>query len=156
VRYRSANLSTRLRLTDLQRSTLAEIGKRLGRQALQGVACVAKPETIALLPRMQGKSYRTRSGTDAPTCSRLSDATKSFDHRRSNLDIRPNSVRQISESTAFCVERRPTYVYVLLPISPAQPSWPAAYGLFYLLRFTAEICADAAVDLSCNTHTAQT
>src|SRR5438874_9198799 len=41
-----AHLPTRLRLTDPQRSTLAEIGKRLGRQALQQVACVAKPETI--------------------------------------------------------------------------------------------------------------
>jgi putative transposase len=30
-----AHLPTRLRLTDPQRSTLAEIGKRLGRQALQ-------------------------------------------------------------------------------------------------------------------------
>jgi transposase InsO family protein len=41
-----AHLPTRLRLSDPQRSTLAEIGKRLGRQALQRVACVAKPETI--------------------------------------------------------------------------------------------------------------
>ena len=33
----------RLRLTDPERSTLAEIGKRLGRKALKDVACVAKP-----------------------------------------------------------------------------------------------------------------
>jgi putative transposase len=39
-------LPARLRLTDPQRSTLAEIGKRLGRKALQQVACVAKPDTI--------------------------------------------------------------------------------------------------------------
>ena len=32
-----AHLPTRLRLTDPQRSTLAEIGKRLGRRALQQV-----------------------------------------------------------------------------------------------------------------------
>jgi len=41
-----AHLPTRLRLSDPQRSTLAEIGKRLGRKALEQVACVAKPDTI--------------------------------------------------------------------------------------------------------------
>jgi hypothetical protein len=35
-----------MRLTDPERTTLAEIGKRLGRKALRAVACVAKPETI--------------------------------------------------------------------------------------------------------------
>jgi putative transposase len=35
-----------LRLSDAERSTLAEIGKRLGRKWLAEVACVAKPETI--------------------------------------------------------------------------------------------------------------
>src|SRR5262249_33089816 len=37
---------SRLRLSDAERSTLAEIGKRMGRKALAQVACVAKPETI--------------------------------------------------------------------------------------------------------------
>src|ERR1700736_521543 len=41
-----AHLPTRLRLTDPQRSTLAEISKRLGCGALQQVACAAKPDTI--------------------------------------------------------------------------------------------------------------
>src|SRR6266852_3882 len=41
-----AHLPTRLRLSDPQRCTLAEIGKRLGRKALEQVACVAKPDTI--------------------------------------------------------------------------------------------------------------
>src|SRR5512132_286223 len=36
----------KLRLCDPERSTLAEIGKRLGRKCLAEVACVAKPETI--------------------------------------------------------------------------------------------------------------
>jgi len=40
------HLPARLRLSDPQRSTLAEIGKRLGRKALEQVACVAKPDTI--------------------------------------------------------------------------------------------------------------
>src|SRR5215204_1194388 len=41
-----AHLPPRLRLTDPERSTLAEIGKRLGRKALKDVACVAKRDTI--------------------------------------------------------------------------------------------------------------
>src|SRR3954451_7898686 len=41
-----SHLPARLRLTDPQRATLATIGQRLGREALQQVALVAKPETI--------------------------------------------------------------------------------------------------------------
>jgi transposase InsO family protein len=41
-----AHLPNRLRLSDPQRSTLAEIGKRLGRKALAEVTVVARPETI--------------------------------------------------------------------------------------------------------------
>jgi hypothetical protein len=43
----------RMRLSDPERSTLAEIGKRLGRAALHQVAWVAKPDTILAW-------YRTR------------------------------------------------------------------------------------------------
>ena len=41
-----AHLPARLRLSDPERSTLAEIGKRLGRRALEQVAGVAQPDTI--------------------------------------------------------------------------------------------------------------
>ena len=41
-----AQLPVRLHLSDLERTTLAEIGKRLGRKALAQIACVAKPDTI--------------------------------------------------------------------------------------------------------------
>ena len=41
-----AHLPARLPLSDPKRCTLAEIGKRLGRRALEKVACVAKPDTI--------------------------------------------------------------------------------------------------------------
>src|ERR671913_322804 len=41
-----AHLPSRLRLNDPERSTLAEIGKRLGRKALKQVVRVAKPDTI--------------------------------------------------------------------------------------------------------------
>jgi hypothetical protein len=40
----------RVRLSDPERFTLAEIAKRLGRTALQQVACVAKPDTILAYP----------------------------------------------------------------------------------------------------------
>ena len=38
-----AHLPARPRLSDSERATLAEIGKRLGRKALSQVACVASP-----------------------------------------------------------------------------------------------------------------
>ena len=41
-----AKLPSRLRLSDPERATLAEIGRRVGRQALRAVAGVAKPDTI--------------------------------------------------------------------------------------------------------------
>jgi hypothetical protein len=41
-----AQLPTRLRLSDAERSTLAEIAKRLGRKALKEVSRVAKPDTL--------------------------------------------------------------------------------------------------------------
>src|SRR5712691_7403770 len=41
-----AKLPSRLRLSNPERITLAEIGKRLGRKVLGEVACIAKPDTI--------------------------------------------------------------------------------------------------------------
>ena len=41
-----SHLPARLRLSDPERSTLAEIGKRLGRRGLEQVAGVAHPDTI--------------------------------------------------------------------------------------------------------------
>jgi hypothetical protein len=35
-----------VRLSDGERKTLAEIGKRLGKQALEDIATIVKPETI--------------------------------------------------------------------------------------------------------------
>src|ERR1700724_3666764 len=45
-RILKAHLPSRLRLSDPERSTLAEIGKRLGRKRLKHVACTAQPDTI--------------------------------------------------------------------------------------------------------------
>jgi putative transposase len=41
-----AKLPKRVRLSNPERITLADIGKRLGRKALREVACVARPDTI--------------------------------------------------------------------------------------------------------------
>ena len=63
-----AHLPARIRLSDPERSTLAEIGKRLGRTALQQVACVAKPETILawyrrlIARKFDGSKFRTSPG----------------------------------------------------------------------------------------------
>jgi putative transposase len=62
------HLPARLRLSDPQRSTLAEIGKRLGRASLQQVACVAKPDTILawyrrlVARKFDGSKFRTLPG----------------------------------------------------------------------------------------------
>ena len=63
-----AHLPARLRLSHLERSTLAEIGKRLGRKALAQVDSVAKPDTILAWYRKQiaqkfdGSKYRRYPG----------------------------------------------------------------------------------------------
>jgi len=62
------HLSARMRLSDPERSTLAEIGKRLGRTALQQVALVAKPDTILswyrrlIARKFDGSKHRASSG----------------------------------------------------------------------------------------------
>src|ERR687892_695616 len=63
-----AHLPTRLRLSDPERSTLAEIGKRLGRKALKEVACVARPDTILawyrrlIARKFDGSKFRSYPG----------------------------------------------------------------------------------------------
>ena len=63
-----AHLPARLRLSDPERSTLAEIGKCLGRKALAQVACVAKPDTILawyrklIAKKFDGSKHRRHPG----------------------------------------------------------------------------------------------
>ena len=57
-RILGAKLASRLRLSNPERTTLAEIGKRLGRKALREIACVAKPDTIlAWYRRLVAKKF---------------------------------------------------------------------------------------------------
>src|SRR2546423_1811750 len=57
-----------LRLTNAQRSTLAEIGKRLGRRALSEVTVIVQPETILawyrrlVARKFDGSKYRNAIG----------------------------------------------------------------------------------------------
>lgn len=63
-----AHVSGRPRLSDPERSTLAEIGKRLGRKELAEVACVPKPETILawyrrlIAHKFDGSKHRAHPG----------------------------------------------------------------------------------------------
>ena len=63
-----AHLPARLRLSDPERSMLAEIGKRLGRKALAQAASVAKPDTILawyrklIAYKFDGSKYRRYPG----------------------------------------------------------------------------------------------
>jgi len=64
-----AHLPARLHLSDPERSTLAEIGKRLGRKALAEVACVARPDTIwawyrrLIASKFDGSKHRSYRAT---------------------------------------------------------------------------------------------
>jgi hypothetical protein len=68
-----AHLPSRLRLSDPERSTLAEIGKRVGRKDLQTVASVALPDTILawyrrlIAQKFDGSKRRSYPGRPAIT-----------------------------------------------------------------------------------------
>jgi hypothetical protein len=63
-----SHVSGRLRLSDAERCTLAEIGKRIGRNCLAEVACVAKPDTILawyrrlIARKFDGSKHRSYPG----------------------------------------------------------------------------------------------
>src|SRR6202158_5947294 len=63
-----AKLLSRLRLSDPERASLAEIGKRLGRKALREIARVAKPDAILawyrelMARKFDGSKYRQYPG----------------------------------------------------------------------------------------------
>ena|SRR5690348_7307549 len=63
-----SHVADNLRLTDSERRTLPEIGRRLGRELLSEVACVAKPETILgwyrrlIARKFDGSKHRSYPG----------------------------------------------------------------------------------------------
>jgi len=66
-----AKLPSRVQLSNPERVTLAEIGRRLGRRALHEVACVAKPDTILawyrrlIAQKFDGSKHRQYPGRPA-------------------------------------------------------------------------------------------
>lgn len=72
----------RLRLSDPERSTLAEVGKRLRRKALTQVACVAKPDTILnwyrrlVAEKFNGSKLRSYPGRPRVDSGRSLHATR--------------------------------------------------------------------------------
>ena len=85
----------RMRFSDPERSTLAEIGKRIGRTALQQVACVAKPDTILawyrrlIARKFNGSKHRASPGRP-PIAREVEAAHCPHRQRELGLGIRPN------------------------------------------------------------------
>src|ERR1017187_7950244 len=74
-----SHVSGRLRLSDPERSTLAEIAQRLGRQHLAQVACIAGPDTIlACYRRLIARKF---------------DGSKHRSYSRCPRHLRPTSLR---------------------------------------------------------------
>lgn len=74
-----SHLPARLRLSDPQRSTLAEIGKRLGRTQLAEVACVAKPDTIlAWYRRLMARKFDGSKSRSYPGRPRIDAAIEAL------------------------------------------------------------------------------
>ena len=89
-----SQLPTRLRLSDAQRSTLAEIGKRLGRKYLAEVACVAKPATIlAWFRRLVAQKFDGSKRRSYPGRPRIS------------ADIEALTVQMASENSGWGYDR---------------------------------------------------
>ena len=66
-------LPARLRLSDTERATLAEIGKRLGRKALKEIASIAKPDTIlAWYRKLIARKFDGSKKRDYPGRPRIS------------------------------------------------------------------------------------
>src|SRR5215469_14110261 len=95
-----SQVPTRLRLSDAQRSTLAEIGKRLGRKYLAEVACVAKPATIlAWYRRLVAQKLDGSKRRSYPGRPRISAATWNPLSRTSRRPIPILQPRRMNIST---------------------------------------------------------
>jgi transposase InsO family protein len=82
----------RLRLTDGERKTLAEIGKKLGRKALEGVANIVRPDTIL--------------GWHRKLIAKKFDGSK---HRK--YPGRPSIPKEIEDQILRCARENPSWGY---------------------------------------------
>ena len=75
-----AHAPARLRLSNEQRSTLAEIGKRLGRKGLAKVALIAEPETIlSWFRKLVAQKFDGSKCRSYPGRPRIDDDVEAFD-----------------------------------------------------------------------------
>jgi hypothetical protein len=98
-RILKARLNGRLKLSDAERSTLGEIGHRLGRTALAEVATVAKPDTI--LARYRKLAGHKRLHTDVP--SPLS-VTSMLPPRPEHRGLRHWRISRLTHSLSTCCQ----------------------------------------------------
>ncbi len=112
-----ARLQPGLRLSDGERATLAEIGKRLGRKGLQQVARIAKPDTILgwyrkLVAEKFDGSKQRRSPGRPRTSSEIKDLVVRFARENSGwgydriVGALANLGHQVSDQTVGNVLRR--------------------------------------------------
>ena len=140
-----SRLPARMRLSDPERSTLAEIGKRLGRTALQHVACVAKPDTILawyrrlIARKFDGSKQRTSAGRP-PIAPQVEALIVRFAKRtpvgeatalseRWPISAIPSPIKRWETSFADTESRpRPSGArrpHGRISLPPIWPSWPA-------------------------------
>ena len=102
-----AQLPARLRLSDPERATLAEIAKRVGRKALAQIACVAKPDTIL------------------GWCRRLV-AAKFDGSKRRSYPGRPRITRETEQLIARFARENPTWGYDRIAGALAHVGYPVS------------------------------
>ena len=126
------HLPARMRLSDPERSTLAEIGKRLGRTALQHVAFVAKPDTILswyrrlIAHKFDGSKHRASSGRP-PMCAEVEALIVRFARENSGwgydriVGALANLGHSVSDQTVGNILRR--YGIAPAPRRSQQTTW---------------------------------
>jgi putative transposase len=138
-----SHLSARLRLSDPERSTLAEIGRRPSDSGLARVACVAQPETILAWYRLliarkfdgsQPRSYRGRPPIDDKTAAlvlRMARENSGWGYDRI-VGVLANLGHRVSDQTVANVLRR-------YGIAPA-PKWRQKATLTLRVRLFKCVC----------------
>jgi hypothetical protein len=94
-RILKAHLKGRVMLSDTERATLGEIGRRLGRKVLAEVATVARPDTILAWSRklVSRKFSGAGSSRCGPTAARGGATDPSHGEQEPGLGLRPDRGR---------------------------------------------------------------
>ena len=107
----------RLRFRDEERRQLAEIGKKLGRKALQTIATIVKPDTILrwhaklVASKFDGSAYRRKPGRP-PLCPEIEELILRFARENRNWGydrisgVLKNLGHEVSDATIANVLKR--------------------------------------------------